>query len=54
MADCKECYRYNLCLIENTNIAIIASRQGMKASCYKFVHKDTYNTLTPKERGEEK
>ena len=47
MADCKECYRYNICLIENTSIAIMASKQGMKSSCYKFIHKDIYDTRTP-------
>ena len=54
MDECRECYRYKICLIEDTSIAIMASKQGMKSSCYKFIHKDVYNTRTPKEKVGEK
>ena len=52
MADCKECYRYEICLIENLSIAIQASKEGMESSCYKFIHKDNYNNRTPQKEGE--
>ncbi len=52
MAECGECYRYKICLIENLSIAIQAYKEGMKASCYKFIHKDNYNERTPQEEVE--
>ena len=54
MADCKECYRYKICLIENTSIAIIASKEGMESSCYKFIHKDNYNKHIQQKEGDNK
>lgn len=52
MIDCSECYRYEACLIESTSIAIMAAKEGMKASCYKFIHKNNNGQLAEETVGE--